>query len=103
MSMKNLTPPIAASLVRISPNSKYIACIQNGSKCIVIDASTQQPIRTINYHDKIDDCMFSQDSDRVLCLLKERNVVQAFSISDQDWKCRINEGKFIIIIILFYY
>lgn len=83
--------PLVGSVVRVSPNSRYIAYV-SGLKLNVVDSITCQPIFTVTCIDKIDSCVFSKDSDRILCLLKERNVVQAFSISDEDWKCRINEG-----------
>ena len=83
--------PITASVVKISPNNKFIAYI-HGIKCFIVDTFTQKPIKTVTCLDKINTCSFSHDSDRVLCLIKERNVVQAFSVSDHDWKCRINEG-----------
>lgn len=92
MNIEVASTPIVSSIVRISPNSKFIAYI-SGVKCFVVNAlNSQQVIETFTCLDKIDNFMFSNDSDRILCVLKERSIVQAFSISDKSWKCRINEG-----------
>lgn len=35
--------------------------------------------------------IFNNDS-YILCALFSRNAIQVFSLSDKEWKCRINEG-----------
>ena len=77
--------------IKVSPSSEYIA-VANGVKLNIYHSRDFQLVQSFSCLDKIDYCSFACDSDKILCFLKERNVVQAFSVSDIEWKCRINEG-----------
>ena len=84
--------PIHASRCYISPNSQTFAII-NGIRLSIYEIKTNQLMTTFNCIDKIDYCSYANDSDKILCFLRERNMIQAFSISDKEWKCKINDGK----------
>jgi hypothetical protein len=87
----NISRLINGNIVRISSNSKYIA-YASGIHVNIIDSSHLKTLCKFSCIDKVDNCEFSQDSEKVLCFIKERCIIQCFSLVDNDWKCRIDEG-----------
>lgn len=89
-----------------SPNSQYLAYTHSGiNLCIRFNqpstSSSQQqqahhPAETIHHIfsciDKIDKIEFSKDSEYIYCAIYNRATVQIFSLTDLQWRCRINES-----------
>lgn len=76
----------------ISSNGKFIASTQV-SRLILRDLSkVSQILNVFQCLDKIDRIEFSPDSLYILCGLYARSTIQVFSVTDFEWKCRINEG-----------
>ena len=82
---------LSGSSVILSPSSEYMAIIISG-RLIIRDVKTLVTINVFSCIDKIERCEFSPDSSFILCAMFSRNAVQVFSVTDSEWKCRINEG-----------
>lgn len=88
----NFSNVFSSNKVDSSMSSKYVA-FADGPKAIVLNLETCSVVRSYTCVDKIDSIQISHDSQKVLCFLKDRNIIQAFSISDKEWACRITECK----------
>ena len=71
--------------------SKYLATA-TGTRLTIRDAKDFQIKHTFTCVDKIERIEFSPDSCYILCALYGRSTIQAFSIYDISWNCRINEN-----------
>lgn len=87
----NYSEAVSASSAVYSPSGTYLATV-SGIKVTVRDSARLNVIHTYQCIDKPDKIEFSPDSGYFFCAYTVRGVLQCFSISDPDWKCRINEG-----------
>lgn len=71
--------------------SKYLAT-SSGAKLTIRDTTNFQIKHTVSCIDKIERIEFSPDNCYILCALYGRSTIQAFSIHDSSWNCRINEN-----------
>ena len=74
-----------------SPNSTLIG-IADESRTTILHSSTLEIIQSYNCADKIDRLEFSPDSQFILCAQYGLCCVQVFSVSDGEWRCRINDN-----------
>jgi WD40 repeat protein len=96
--------PYAHSSIKnivFSPDSQYLAYIHGGTNLCIREnrpshASTPPQTETIHHIfsciDKIDKIEFSRDSEYIYCGIYNRSTVQIFSVSNFQWRCRINES-----------
>lgn len=80
------------ALVRPSPNGKYLA-VPDKLALVVYDADSLEPVRHCVNLDEVCAVEWSCDSEFVLCGLYKRGIVQVWSILDEEWTCRIDEGQ----------
>jgi hypothetical protein len=74
-----------------SPSFNMIAVV-NSSRLTLYDSKSMETLQVFSCVDKIDKFSFSPDSEYVMCCIFSRNTVQVFSVVDNEWRCRINEG-----------
>jgi hypothetical protein len=85
--------PIGGIRCKVTTTSDLIGFISHsGSRLTVKDSNSLLVVNIFSCIDKISHFEFSPDSSYVMCALYARNAVQVFSLSDPEWKCRINEG-----------
>lgn len=82
---------IAASTALLSVDGKWLASAL-GCKLQIRNSSTLEIDHTFTCIDKPDKIEFSPDSLYIFCAFLTRSAIQCFSMSDVEWKCRINEG-----------
>jgi hypothetical protein len=82
---------IPASAGLFSPNGQHVA-FTSGCRLTIRSADDLKAVQIFTCVDKPDKVEFSPDSSYVLCIYLLRAAVQCFSLSDPEWKCRINEG-----------
>lgn len=76
----------------LSPNGRYLASTMV-SRLVLRDLHHVAQIMHIHQClDKIEKLEFSADSEYILCALYARSAIQVFSVTNAEWKCRINEG-----------
>ena len=85
------TAPVSGSQVILSPQGNHLASIV-GSRLMIKDTLTLETLHVFSCIDRIEKVDFSPDSCYVYCAMLNRAAVQAFSLVDPEWKCRINEG-----------
>eukprot|EP00033_Pygsuia_biforma_P003728 GCRY01004085.1.p1 GENE.GCRY01004085.1~~GCRY01004085.1.p1 ORF type:complete len:471 (+),score=91.27 GCRY01004085.1:239-1651(+) len=74
-----------------SPNSRYIATTIN-HKLLVRDGKNLQLVRVHRCEDEIQGISWSPDSEKILCTIPTKDVVQVFSLADEEYRCTIDEG-----------
>jgi WD40 repeat protein len=77
--------------VQFSPQGTHIACA-SGSRLTIRTAESLEVVQNFPCIDKIDRIEWSPDGEFVFCLLLLRSSVQVFSVTDSQWRCRVNEG-----------
>ena len=87
----NYSEAVSASSATYSPSGTYLATV-SGIKVTVRDSARLDVVHIYQCIDKPDKIEFSPDSSYFFCAYTVRGVLQCFSITDPDWKCRINEG-----------
>ena len=76
----------------ITPSSQYICFLTGGCRIVIRSSETLDVVHTFVCVDKVNHIEWSPDSAYILCAMFSRAAVQAFSMEDPEWKCRINEG-----------
>ena len=79
------------SLVKFSPCGSYIASAA-GYRLIVRDVDTLQIVQLYSCIDEIEGLEWSCDSEYVLCSIQKRGAAQVWSVSNNEWHCKIDEG-----------
>lgn len=87
----NYSDAVSASSATYSPSGAYLATV-SGIKVTVRDSVRLDVVHIYQCVDKPDKIEFSPDSSYFFCAYTARGVLQCFSLSDPDWKCRVNEG-----------
>ncbi|KAF0980699.1 hypothetical protein FDP41_013182 [Naegleria fowleri] len=80
-----------SGICKFSPNGKYIAS-SAGYKLVITDVESLQVLRFYTCSDVISQIDWSSDSEFVLCAQYKRSCVEVWSVSDNTWKCKIEEG-----------
>jgi len=80
-----------SNLCIFSPNGLYIA-IAVQHRLVIRDAESLQIIQLFSCIDNIQSIEWSQDSEYILCASFKLGVIQVWSLSDQEWTAKINEG-----------
>eukprot|EP00898_Chlorokybus_atmophyticus_P000443 jgi/Chlat1/139/Chrsp1S03234 len=74
-----------------SPTGAHVAAsIDN--RVFVRDSLTLQVVHIFSCLDRVEQIEWSTDSTMLLCCLYKRSTLQAFSIEQPDWYCKIDEG-----------
>jgi hypothetical protein len=81
----NGPPPV------FSPNGRYLATAVD-FRLVVRDVDTLNVVHLFSCLDKIQHIEWAADSDYLLCGLYRRAMVQAWSVQQPDWTCKIDEG-----------
>jgi hypothetical protein len=87
----NYSDAVSASIASCSPSGCLLATA-TGIKVTIRELANLNILHIFQCIDKPDKMEFSPDSAYLLCASLARGAVQCFSVSDPDWKCRINEG-----------
>eukprot|EP00727_Mastigamoeba_balamuthi_P002677 m51a1_g12406 hypothetical protein (438) ;mRNA; f:697263-699394 len=81
-----------AALCRWSPDGALLACAL-GPKLVVRDAASLQIVHAFSNADAACAAVeWSPDSKLLLCTMPRSSVVQAWSVEDPEWRCRIDGG-----------
>jgi len=80
-----------SNLCIFSPNGLYIA-IAVQHRLVIRDAESLQIVQLFSCIDNIQAIEWSQDSEYILCASYKLGVIQVWSLSDQEWTAKINEG-----------
>eukprot|EP00899_Mesostigma_viride_P019511 jgi/Mesvir1/27561/Mv07311-RA.1 len=74
-----------------SPNGRYLATVVD-YRLVIREVDSLQVIQIFSCLDKIEHIEWSPDSSMILCCLYSRSIVQAWSVDQPDWTCKIDEG-----------
>jgi WD40 repeat protein len=74
-----------------SPDGKYIATAVE-YRLVIREVESLRVVQLYSCLDKIHHMEWSCTSTYVLCLLKDRGIVQVWSVDDPDWTCKIDDG-----------
>nr|AGT21477.1 WD40 repeat-like superfamily protein [Tarenaya spinosa] len=74
-----------------SPNSRYIA-VANDYRLVIRDTFSFQVVQLFSCLDKISYIEWALDSEYILCGLYKRPMIQAWSLAQPEWMCKIDEG-----------
>mmetsp|Transcript_481 Transcript_481/g.1053 ORF Transcript_481/g.1053 Transcript_481/m.1053 type:complete len:436 (-) Transcript_481:31-1338(-) len=76
---------------QFSPNGRYLATAVD-FRLVVRDVDTLNVVQLFSCLDKIEHIEWACDSNFILCGLFKRAMVQAWSVEQPDWNCKIDEG-----------
>ncbi|KAL5728427.1 hypothetical protein ACHQM5_001513 [Ranunculus cassubicifolius] len=74
-----------------SPNARYLA-ISVDYRLVIRDVLTLKVVHLFSCLDKISYIEWALDSEYILCGLFKRPMIQAWSLSQPEWTCKIDEG-----------
>ncbi|GAB4825899.1 hypothetical protein Ancab_008766 [Ancistrocladus abbreviatus] len=74
-----------------SPNSRFIA-VAVDYRLVIRDVVSLKVIQLFSCVDKISYIEWALDSEYILCGLYKRPMIQAWSLSQPEWTCKIDEG-----------
>lgn len=78
--------------IAFSPDSYYFA-VSKGLNLLIYDSDLLKPHKSFNFCDFIEDIQWSNNSKLILIGLYKRGIVELKSNeSNNDWKCKIDEG-----------
>ncbi|KAF6989705.1 hypothetical protein CFC21_007007 [Triticum aestivum] len=75
-----------------SPDARFLA-VAVDYRLVVRDVVTLKVVQLFSCVDKINFLEWAPDSEYILCGLYKRPMVQAWSLSQPDWTCKIDEGS----------
>jgi len=88
MDFSDIIPGVTEAFY--SPDSNYLA-VTNGTKIIIKNAQALNNIQVYSFIDTISHFEFSQDSKYFLIVMAKRGIVEARSIQEEDWTCKIED------------
>lgn len=74
-----------------SPNARFIA-VAVDYRLVIRDVLTLKVVQLYSCLDKITYIEWALDSEYILCGLYKRPMIQAWSLTQPDWTCKIDEG-----------
>ncbi|CAI9091979.1 OLC1v1027103C2 [Oldenlandia corymbosa var. corymbosa] len=74
-----------------SPNSRFVA-VAVDYRLVIRDVLTFKVVQLYSCLDKISYIEWAKDSEYILCGLYKRPMIQAWSLTQPDWTCKIDEG-----------
>ncbi|KAG6781263.1 hypothetical protein POTOM_012403 [Populus tomentosa] len=74
-----------------SPNSRYIA-VAVDYRLVIRDTLSFKVVQLFSCLDKISHVEWANDSEYILCGLYKRPMIQAWSLTQPEWTCKIDEG-----------
>ncbi|XP_068634850.1 uncharacterized protein [Aristolochia californica] len=74
-----------------SPNSRFLA-IAVDSRLVIRNVLSLKVVQLYSCLDKINFIEWALDSEYILCGLHKRPVIQAWSLTQPEWTCKIDEG-----------
>ncbi|KAK0596388.1 hypothetical protein LWI29_015257 [Acer saccharum] len=74
-----------------SPNSRFIA-VAVDYRLVIRDTHSFKVVQLFTCLDKISYVEWALDSEYILCGLYKRPMIQAWSLSQPEWTCKIDEG-----------
>ena len=74
-----------------SPDGRFVAFTAE-YRLVVRDVQTLEVVHLCSCLDRISNVEWSCDSDHILCALHKRATLQCWSVSQQEWSCKIDEG-----------
>ncbi|CAH8530605.1 unnamed protein product [Heterobilharzia americana] len=83
---------VSRNLVTPSSNGIYIASASQ-HKVFVHITNTLQIFQIFSCVDIVDGLLWSEDCLFVLSILKNRGIVQVFSLENPEWTCKVDEGS----------
>lgn len=84
---------VSRPLAKISKNGQFLAFVIS-NRCVVRNVKTLEVEHIFVCVDVIETIKWSPDSRYLLCSIFKRNIVQAWSIEEPRWTCKIDEGSF---------
>lgn len=76
---------------RFSPNCQFLA-VAVDYRLVIRDVLSLKVVQLFSCVDKISYIEWAQDSEYILCGLYKRPMIQAWSLSQPDWTCKIDDG-----------
>ncbi|CAM6111970.1 unnamed protein product [Calypogeia fissa] len=74
-----------------SPDARFLA-VAVDYRLVIRDVISLKVVQLYSCLDKISHVEWAPDSEYLLCALYKKGIVQAWSVSDPDWTCKIDEG-----------
>ncbi|BBN06852.1 WD repeat-containing protein WRAP73 [Marchantia polymorpha subsp. ruderalis] len=74
-----------------SPDSRFIA-VAVDYRLVIRDVTSLKVVQLYSCLDKISHVEWAPDSEYVLCALYKKSIVQAWSVTQPEWTCKIDEG-----------
>ncbi|KAG8638522.1 WD repeat-containing protein WRAP73 [Manihot esculenta] len=74
-----------------SPNARYVA-VAVDYRLVIRDTLSFKVVQLFSCLDKISYIEWALDSEYILCGLYKRPMIQAWSLSQPEWTCKIDEG-----------
>lgn len=78
-------------LCAFSPNARFLA-VAVDYRLVVRDVHTLKVVQLFSCLDKITYIEWALDSEYILCGLYKRPMIQAWSLAQPEWTCKIDEG-----------
>ncbi len=79
------------SLCVFSPNGEYIATAVQ-QRLVIRESHSLQIVQLYNCTDLIQDLTWSPASDLILVASYKLGIFQVFSLEDENWTCKVDEG-----------
>ncbi|KAL8224046.1 hypothetical protein R6Q57_019521 [Mikania cordata] len=74
-----------------SPNALYLA-VAVDYRLVIRDVASFKVVQLFSCMDKISYIEWAQDSEYILCGLYKKPMIQAWSLAQPEWTCKIDEG-----------
>jgi len=89
MNFSDIISNITTAL--FSPDNQLIA-VTNGTKIIIKSLPHLDNIQVFSFPEQVSHIEFSPDSKHILVVMTKKNMVEARSISEEDWLCKIEDN-----------
>jgi hypothetical protein len=83
-----------------SPDGQYLATSVQ-QRLVIREAHSLQIVQLFNCADVIQDLQWSAASDLILVASYKLGIFQVFSLHDEEWLCKVDEGAFGLVKVLF--
>ena len=89
MNFSDIIPGITNAL--FSPDNQLIA-VTNGTKLIIKSLPSLDNIQVFSFPEQVSNIVFSPDSKHILAVMPKKNMVEARSIAEEDWVCKVEDN-----------
>ena len=89
MNFSDLISNVSTAL--FSPDNQLMA-VTNGTKIILKSLPHLNNIQVFSFPDQVNHMEFSPDSKHILVVMSKKNMLEARSVAEEDWLCKIEDN-----------